>query len=116
MDPNEKEEVPVPRWPLLVVTVNLMNSGDRISLTAHFKTHISVIKDMIETQTGISMEENCLVYFGKVMDEGLTLNDYHVSRFQGTIDVHSKGDTCKYNVSILFVLYRSDILWAWNTF
>lgn len=114
MDPNEKEEVPVPRWPLLVVTVDLMNSGDRIYLTAHFKTHISVIKDMIETQTGISMEENCLVYFGKVMDEGLTLNDYHVSRFQGTINVHDKGDTRKYN--ILFALYRSDILWVWNAF
>ena len=99
---NETEEVYVPHWPLQLVTVKLMN-GDKIYLTAHhFKTLISDIKAMIESQTGISMEENCLVFVGKVMDEGLTLNDYnHARTYHHTIDVHSKGDTRKYSYVII---------------
>ena len=94
---EEKEEVPVPHWPLQLITVKLMN-GDKIYLNAHhYKTLISTIKTMIEAQTGISMEENCLVYVGKVMDEGLTLNDYNVRAMCHTIDVHSKGDTSKFS-------------------
>ena len=94
---EEKEEVPVPHWPLQLITVKLMN-GDKIYLTAHHhETLISTIKTMIETQTGISMEESCLVYVGKVMDEGLTLNDYNVRASRHIIDVHSKGDTSKCN-------------------
>ena len=93
---EELEEVPVPRWPLVLVTVKLMN-GDKIYLTAHyFNTLISTIKTMIETQSGIPMKENCLVYLGKVLDEGLTPNDYSIRARCHTIDVHSKDDTSKY--------------------
>ena len=93
---NETDEVYVPHWPLQLVTVKLMN-GDKIYLTAnHFETLISEIKTMIETETGASMDDNCLVYVGKVMDEGLTLNDYDARTSCHTIDVHSKGDTRKY--------------------
>ena len=91
----EKDEVPVPHWPLQLVTVKLLN-GDKIYLNAHhYETLISEIKTMIESQAGISMKENCLVYVGKVMDEGLTLNDYDARTHCHTIDVHSKGDPGK---------------------
>ena len=90
------EEVPVPDWPLQLITVRLMN-GEKIYLTAHhFNTLISTIKSQIEAQTRTSMKDNCLVYVGKVLDEGLTLSDYDVSEDCHTIDVHSKGDTSKY--------------------
>ena len=63
---------------------------------------------MIETQTGISVEEQSLVYLGKVLDDGLTLNDYDVRSHSHTIDVHSKGDsskTCKIIHSIFIHVY-----------
>ena len=92
---EEKEEVPVPHWPMQLLTVKLMN-GDKIYLNAHhFETLISEIVTMIESQAGISMQDNCLVYVGKVLDEGLTLNDYNVRAHCHTIDVHSKDDTSK---------------------
>ena len=50
---------------------------------------------MIESQAGISMQDNCLVYVGQVLDEGLTLNDCNVRAHYHTIDVHSKDDTGK---------------------
>ena len=89
------EEVPVPKWPLVLVTVKLMN-GDKIYLTAHYyDTIISTIKTTIETQSGLLMKEHCLVYLGKVLDERLTLNNYNVRSRCHTIDVHSKDDTSK---------------------
>ena len=92
---DDTEEVPVPNWPLQLITVRLMN-GEKIYLTAHhFKTLISTIKDQIEAQTRTSMKDNCLVYVGKVLDEGLTLSDYKVRASCHTIDVHSKDDTSK---------------------
>ena len=88
-------EVPVPDWPLQLITVRLMN-GEKIYLTAHhFKTLISTIKSQIEAQTRTPMKDNCLVYVGKVLDEGLTLNDYDVRASCHTIDVHSKEDPSK---------------------
>ena len=89
-------EVPVPHWPLQLITMKLMN-GDKIYLTAHhFNTLISTIKGMIGKQTGMSMEEHCLVYLGRIMDEELTPNEYDVNGSCHTIDVHSKGDTSKH--------------------
>ena len=96
MEQEETEEVPVPHWPLQLITVKLMN-GDKIYLTAHhYETLISTIKSQIGTQTGVSMKDHCLVYVGKVLDEGLTLNDYNVRASCHTIDIHSKGDTSKH--------------------
>ena len=92
---EEQLEVPVPRWPLDLVIVKLMN-GEKIYLTAHhFDTLLSTIKTMVETQSGISMKDHCLVYLGKVLDEGLTLNDYKIRSHCHTIDVHRKDDTSK---------------------
>ena len=96
-DSPSEEEVPVPHWPLQLITVRLMN-GEKIYLTAHhFNALISTIKSQIEAQTRTSMKDKCLVYVGKVLDEGLTLSDYNVRASCHTIDVHSKGDSSKYN-------------------
>ena len=79
-------EVQLPPSPLTLIFVKLPN-GEKINLTVHPEDSISTVKARIETQAGVPVEQQTLVFLGKLLEDGLTLKDYKIHG-STTIDVH----------------------------
>ena len=79
-------EVQLPPYPLTLVFVKLPN-GEKINLTVHPEDSILTVKGRIETQAGVPVEHQALVFLGKLLEDGLTLKDYQIHGAT-TIDVH----------------------------
>ena len=81
-------EVPFPPHPLCLIYIKLP-TGEKTHLTVHPEDSILTVKERIQTKAGIPVEQQSLVFLGKLLEDGLTLKDYSV-RVTKTIDVHKK--------------------------
>ena len=84
-------EVPRPPYPLRLIYVKLPN-GEKTHLTVHPEDSISTVKGRIETRAGVPVEQQSLVFLGKLLEDGLTLKDYNICEAV-TIDVHRREES-----------------------